>query len=147
MSKELEILSTKPEAEDQNTLSKHHRKPRSLNGGDESRNISYPPLYRHRAWHALYQDFNAKETQILLLQDYELFGIDFKRTDFAAKIYGSYVNINGARIKRRASWRILFDNTPVDELVNEVNTIWLDPDYILSLKIERIITFTMKYTQ
>jgi len=131
------------DADEPNMLTKHHRKPRSLQGGDEPRNISYPPLYRHKAWHALYQDFGAKDTIALLLEDYELLGVDFKRSALAEKLCGNYVNSNSHRIKRRDAWRILFKSTPLDELINEINTIWLDPDYMLAIKIERVFTFTL----
>ena len=40
-------------------LSRHHRKPRSLGGGNEDRNISLLPRVKHAAWHTLFQNWDA----------------------------------------------------------------------------------------
>lgn len=40
-------------------MSEHHRLPKSLGGGNESRNISHLPVNRHQAWHTLFQNFSA----------------------------------------------------------------------------------------
>ena len=40
--------------------SRHHRKPRSIQGTNEERNISELPRSRHAAWHALFQNWTAE---------------------------------------------------------------------------------------
>jgi hypothetical protein len=41
--------------------SRHHRKPRSIGGTDEERNISNLPIRKHRAWHILFENMTAFE--------------------------------------------------------------------------------------
>jgi len=40
--------------------STHHRKPRSIGGTNEDRNISELSVSRHRAWHILFQNWPAQ---------------------------------------------------------------------------------------
>jgi len=41
--------------------SRHHRKPRSLKGSNEPRNISLVPREHHCAWHTLFQNMTPDE--------------------------------------------------------------------------------------
>ena len=38
-------------------LSRHHRKPRSLKGGNEDRNLSIVDEKKHQAWHTLFANY------------------------------------------------------------------------------------------
>ena len=42
------------------TNSRHHRRPRSIGGGDGGRNISRVPENKHRAWHLLFGNMEAE---------------------------------------------------------------------------------------
>lgn len=41
--------------------SRHHRKPRSLNGGDEPRNISMVSEKEHQAWHCIAVNYTPEK--------------------------------------------------------------------------------------
>lgn len=58
----------------------HHRKPRSIGGTDDTRNLSYITDRKHKAWHTLFQNKRA------------------------------------------------------DQIVWELNNVYLDPDYVVVLK-------------
>lgn len=47
--------------DDRNKITRHHRKPRSLGGGNEPENISHIKFKFHEAWHLLFGDKPAKE--------------------------------------------------------------------------------------
>jgi hypothetical protein len=128
-------------------LTKHHRKPQHLKGTDAPRNISYPPRYKHAAWHALYEDLPAADIISLFLIDYELMGMDVKKSQLTAELHGKHINRDGPRIKRRDNWRILFDNRMIEEIVREVNTMWLDPDFELVIKIARVLSIEMSVSK
>ena len=38
----------------------HHKKPQSLGGTDEPRNLSRLPISRHQAWHVLFSNFTPE---------------------------------------------------------------------------------------
>jgi hypothetical protein len=42
-------------------LTRHHRKPRSIGGTGESRNVVRIPGNRHSAWHLLFQNWTAEQ--------------------------------------------------------------------------------------
>ena len=41
-------------------LERHHRKPRSIGGGNEEKNTSLVSQIQHRAWHTLFVNFDAR---------------------------------------------------------------------------------------
>jgi hypothetical protein len=58
-------------------LSTHHRKPRSIGGTSEKRNLSHIPYHKHEAWHLLFSNMTAPEianeaNRLYLDPDYEL---------------------------------------------------------------------------
>ena len=44
-----------------NHLSRHHRKPRSLGGGNEDRNLSTVDVKKHQAWHTLLANYTPEK--------------------------------------------------------------------------------------
>lgn len=40
-------------------LTKHHRKPTSIGGENDKRNISYVPRNQHEAWHLIFTNLSA----------------------------------------------------------------------------------------
>jgi len=59
------------------TITKHHRKPTSIGGSDQERNISFVEEQKHRAWHLLFSNMTAAEiareiNKTWLDPDYEL---------------------------------------------------------------------------
>lgn len=58
-------------------LSKHHRKPRSIGGENEERNISRVSTLEHRAWHSLFHNFTPEKiceiiNEVWIDPDYEV---------------------------------------------------------------------------
>lgn len=61
-------------------LTTHHRKPRSIGGKSEPRNIVRIPGNKHAAWHLLFANFTPEEiarliTETYLDPDYEFIAI------------------------------------------------------------------------
>ena len=58
----------------------HHRKPRSIGGTNEHRNISRVPVHKHRAWHLLFSNFSPEIiaeiiSEVWLDPDYKLVAV------------------------------------------------------------------------
>jgi len=56
---------------------RHHRKPRSIGGSGQSRNISMVPQYKHVAWHQLFCNYTAEQiagiiNEVWIDPDFEL---------------------------------------------------------------------------
>ena len=51
-------------------MSWHHRKPRSLGGTSESRNMSEVPSNKHEAWHTLFYNLRPPDIAHLINQYY-----------------------------------------------------------------------------
>ncbi len=43
------------------SFDRHHRKPRSIGGGNERKNISFVPRHLHEHWHGLFQNWTAQQ--------------------------------------------------------------------------------------
>ena len=52
------------------SLTIHHRKPRSIGGKSEPRNIIRIPGNKHAAWHLLFSNFQAEEIARLISETY-----------------------------------------------------------------------------
>lgn len=121
-----------------NKITLHHRLPESLGGNRSKRNISHVPLYKHRAWHILFDNLPATEIITILRGYYEIFGIDVVKSDLQKDINEHWANSNKERIKNRQAWYELFESMTLMEIVEEVNAVWLDPDYCLLIGLERV---------
>lgn len=51
-------------------LTKHHRKPTSIGGTNEDRNISYVPEGQHRSWHDVVSNHTAQTICHILNEKY-----------------------------------------------------------------------------
>ena len=65
-------------------MSRHHRKPRSIGGTDEPRNVSVIQTRKHELWHALFQNLDAEEiffqiNELFLDPDYKIFLVKNKK--------------------------------------------------------------------
>lgn len=47
-------------------LTEHHRKPQSVGGSNDPRNISYISDAKHQAWHILFANLEAKDIATLI---------------------------------------------------------------------------------
>jgi hypothetical protein len=128
-------------SDDPHTITEHHRKPTSI-GGEKSapRNISHVPLFKHKAWHILYQDFEAPHIIELFATDYEIHGIDVYTTPLLKHLYEGYANNTEEKIKRNRAWYTIFQGKTLEQIINEINSVWLDPDYEILIGMRRVKT-------
>lgn len=134
----------KYESDDPNSISRHHRKPTSVGGKNHSRNISFVPLYRHRAWHVLYQDLEAAQIIELFQTDYEIHGIDVVKSPLLKMLHEGYANNTAEKIKRNKAWYTLFEGKSLEEITHEINTVWIDPDYEIQIGMIRVKTVQLR---
>ncbi len=123
---------------DPNLPTKHHRLPQSLGGTWDTENISEVPNYKHQAWHRLFDNLPAQEVVVLLRGYYEVFGIDNPKSPLQTKINEGWANANSGRIKNREAWYSLFGGLTVNQIEEEVNSVWLDPAYSVIIGLERV---------
>lgn len=91
-SQESRDLAQQDDQNDPNKITKHHRKLKSDGGGNHRGNISDVPLFKHRAWHALYQDEEPEVIDLMFRQDYEVFGIDFVKSPLMTELHQKWAN-------------------------------------------------------
>lgn len=123
--------------------SKHHRKLASLGGTNRKENISHVPLFKHRAWHSLYRELETPDIITLFKEDYEIHGIDIIKSDLLTKLHEGWANNTAEKIQRNQAWYTLFANKTLEEIVEEINTIWLDPDYEIQIGMIRVKTIQL----
>lgn len=130
--------------DDPNSFSKHHRKLESHGGKNYKRNISNVLLFKHRAWHVLYKDLEAPDIIASFAEDYEVFGTDFIKSPLLKRLHEGYANNTAEKIKRREAWYILFIDKTLEEIIEEINTVWLDPDYEILIGMKRVKTVQLR---
>lgn len=86
----------------------HHRKPQSLGGNRTKRNISIVPHLEHKAWHRLFDNLPAESIPRALAKIMEI----------------------------HSAWHILFANKSLEEIVEIINTVWIDPEFQLTLTVD-----------
>ena len=86
----------------------HHRKPQSLGGKRIKRNISIVPHIEHKAWHRLFDNLPAELIPRALAKALEM----------------------------QAAWNTLFGNKPIEEVIETINKVWIDPDFQLTLTVD-----------
>ncbi len=126
--------------EDLEKITEHHRKPESLDGNNSPRNISHVPLFKHRAWHTLYDNHDAPKVIQLFAQDYEVYGIEWVKSELLKDLHEKWANSTLKKVRRTKAWYTLFEGKSLEEIVAEVNTVWLDPDYEISIGVIRVKT-------
>ncbi len=123
---------------DNDHQSVHHRKPKNIKGSDSARNRSYVLRSKHDAWHILYGALPATEIISLFEADQEIYGDWIPKSNIQRRINESWANSSKEKIKRRKAWYYLFEAKSLEEVVREINTVWIDPDYQIAIGIERI---------
>ncbi len=119
-------------------ISTHHRKPKILRGGEAVKNKSLVLRSKHDAWHILYDTLPAASIILLFEADQEIYGDWIPKSDIQRSINESWANSSREKIKRRKAWYYLFGGKSLEAVVNEINTVWIDPDYRIDIGIERI---------
>ena len=118
--------------------STHHRKPKNVGVDDSPRNKSSVLRSKHDAWHILYEALPAQEIISLFDADQEIYGNWIPKSDIQRKVNEAWANSSERKIKRRKAWYYLFEGKSLEEIVDEINTVWLDSDYQIVIGIERI---------
>ena len=118
--------------------STHHRKPKDLGLDNSTRNRSRVLRSRHDAWHILYGVLPAPAIILLFDADQEIYGNWIPKSDIQRKINEAWANSNKEKIKRRVAWYYLFEGMSLEDVVHEINTLWLDPDYEIKIGLERV---------
>lgn len=137
-----EVLSREPEYPEVHypqVVNTHHRRPRSIGGSNEGRNRSEVNQIRHSLWHDIFGSNHAQEIA-LVMNKYELFGqgvvIDLVPT---SDEYDTYQKGGRGRLSKTwaaPTFQALFYGYTVEEIINEINSVWLDPDYRIVLKLK-----------
>lgn len=139
--------------------SKHHRKPKSLGGDLSESNISVVLQSKHKAWTLLFDNKHVPDIVKLFEKYWGMFGnksLDLyvaKQIGLSAlkeleqiekymsgKIFTEEESERSRKIlvahrhkmKRWRAWKILFGGLDtIEEIINEINAVWIDPDYKL----------------
>ncbi len=117
----------------------HHRKPKEQGGLDIPRNRSRVLRSKHNAWHALYEVLPAPAIILQFENDCEIYGNWNPRSNLVQRLIEGYANSTKALIKRRIAWYTLFEGKSLQEIVTEINSTWIDPDYEIQVGTERIL--------
>lgn len=133
-------------------LTKHHRKPRNIGGSDKPINISMVPGDRHEAWHVL---FGHNEASIIavILNEYFLESLKVEAIFLLGKIQPrkiissiipNYLSRRKAKREKRLNslnenWEKMFSGLTEKEIIEEINQVWLDPEYALRVVYEKRI--------
>jgi len=118
----------------------HHRKPKSLGGGDDKRNISHVYRYLQEAWHLLFDDHSAPQ----IVEEFQMFDDAFSRgKPVMLKFEKMSRQKLGRKIlwwtKRQRAWEVLFgDLSTLEQKVERANNTYLDPDYRIIVGTVRI---------
>ena len=125
-------------------LTPHHRKPTSIQGDRcDPRNISMVPHAKHEAWHVLFLNLPAEEIIERFRDDYDAFGSFVSKTKPQVMIYQDWIRSNPCNITRKHAWDTLFKNKSLEEIVRHINTVWLDPDYMLTVGVARVASVNL----
>ena len=110
----------------------HHRKPRSLGGKTEQSNISYVARYKHEAWHLLFDNLPANKVLERFKDYWELFG-NKDKTKQQIRRDRFWIKNSKPRAKKAHAWYLLWEKKNLVDIINEINHVWIDPDYKFKL--------------
>ncbi len=116
------------------SLNIHHREPLSLGGKDEPGNRIRVPRGKHRAWHTLFDNFPPRQ----VFNEFEHFYYIFGPGRLEVESYGlpSWKwNRRRPKAKLERAWRCLFRNKSLDQILKDINNIWIDPRYEIRTRV------------
>ena len=140
-------------------LTKHHRRPRKLRGNGNPENISWISDKKHRAWHTLFNHNDAlaiaknlimwgiinRRIRVRVLNpdiaisDYpQFFGTiyPYKNTDAIYIPLPKGIRIGSLEMTktRKEAVKTLFGQMSDEEIIQEINDLYLDPNYKFELE-------------
>lgn len=75
---------------------------------------------------------------------YEIFGTDIERTPRHERRMNEWVRTKKSRVKKKEAWRLLFGKDTLEEIVERINRVWIDPEYKLVLETYRALRVRLK---
>ena len=110
----------------------HHRRPVSLGGSEnDPSNVAFVLPVPHRSWHVLFGNMNAEQIcNRINSSPWKPEGI----TIICKFINGQEIKARGGKNSKnekkcQEAWNLLFRNISFQEIVNYINSVWLDPSY------------------
>jgi hypothetical protein len=103
------------------------------------------PRFKHEAWHILFDSFPVSKMLERFEWFYELFATDIRRTREETERNGRWINVYESRKRKKRAWDTLFYGMNLEQILHEINTVWIDPDYeliITTRQIDRIVIGT-----
>ena len=143
----------------------HHRKPGREGGDDSDENTSRVLLMEHQAWNILFDGYPVEKIAKLLERYWERFGnpkafleakekivsilkAPKKKTD--KRIYKApelrrirALGVRESIAKKMFAWTLLFYGLSVEEIVNVINNIWLDPEFEITAEIIEVVKISI----
>ncbi|MBI2030548.1 hypothetical protein HYT05_02915 [Candidatus Kaiserbacteria bacterium] len=121
--------------------SRHHRRPRRHKGPTEPHNITTLTMREHHAWHHLFGHLYATNIARQINAWHPFHGIrvacrqiDMPRyPDLSEQVRGEKISKVPTTLQEE-SWQYLFGKLDPPQIVHEINTKYLDPDYPFTLK-------------
>lgn len=113
-------------------MERHHRKPKSRGGKNRMSNISVVEQTRHRAWHTLFGNLDP-DTIALHIQNIWMPGVrlSISRGNYTANVVTCPTV--GFTDRKESAWFTLFGAMEEIAIIEEINEVWLDPEYHLRL--------------
>ncbi len=114
----------------------HHRAPKSQIRRDEwiPNNKIRVRHDHHVAWHVLFDNFNAKK----ICKRFERYW-----NEFGAKMTSTEDQNTIGLNNREKSWRLLFKGKSLDQIIFEINSIWLDPRELLTARTIEVVVISV----
>lgn len=115
----------------QSTTEPHHRRPSSIGGSDAPSNCSNVVHRLHMHWHTLFGNMNAEQIcNEINMSEWKPKGV----TVVCKFINGREVESRGKHCskkprKRSNAWQALFKDLSFLEIIDYINSTWLDPSY------------------
>ena len=111
----------------------HHRRARSIGGTSKPANISYVKEHLHKDWHTLVGNMNAYQICNLINK------LNYKPENIMLVckfINGSEVKGHGLHNSKNkhkidVAWKNLFGDLEFSQIIEYINSTWLDPSYHL----------------
>lgn len=98
------------------------------------------PPEKLEAYDSLYQSLYPYAATKQLAEDYEVYGIDFTKSELLKTLHEGWANTTDAKIKRTKAWYVLFSGMNASEIAETINTVWCDRGYSLRVETTRIFT-------
>lgn len=114
----------------------HHRRPQSIGGKDTPANISNVIIDDHTNWHALFGNMNAFQICDYINkmeQKPKNVKISCKFIN-GTQVKGSGKNNTEDKEKISFAWNALFKGLKFNEIIDYINSVWLDPSYHLYIE-------------